>query len=103
MKKIALSVCLIALVLFAFTGCGLLETEVKLENKCSSAITVTVTCAGSSTTKTIAPNSTAVVKVMRDETVTYSYPTRDANNNSIYKSVSGSGPFTVTFTNHVIN
>lgn len=103
MKKIALSICLLAVVLFAFTGCGLLETEVNLTNQCSSAITVTVECAGQSTTKTIAQNATEVVKVMKDEPITYTYPSKDNNNHNIYKSVSGSGPYTVVFTNNVIN
>ena len=102
MKKIALSICLLAVVLFAFTGCGLLETDVNLVNDCGAEITVTVTCAGSSTTKTIASGATETVKVMKNETITYSYPS-SVNGHTVYKNVSGSGPYTVTFTIHTIN
>ena len=98
MKKIALSICLLALVLLAFTGCGLLETDFTIVNETNSQLSVTVTCAGSSQTVTVSSGASVTVKVMKEERVQYSCsPARDTNGFSIYPTLTGSGPYTLTY------
>lgn len=104
MRKIALSICLLALVLLAFTGCGLLETEVTFINQTNSDLTVTVTCAGNTQTVTVAKGSQATVSVMKEQTIQYTWtPTRDTNSFSIYDTRTGSGPYTVIFKTRTAN
>ena len=104
MKKIALSICLLALVLLAFTGCGLLETDFTIVNETNSELSVTVTCAGSSQTVTVSSGTSVTVKVMKEEQVRYSCtPARDTNGFSIYPTLTGSGPYTLTYKTRTAN
>lgn len=102
MKKIALSVSLLALLLIAFTGCGLLKAEVVLQNTCTGSFEVTVTCAGETQTVTLPANQTITVSVTKGEEVSISYPTKDSNNNNIYKKKTSSDPITWKFANQVL-
>ncbi len=103
MKKIALSICLLALVLLAFTGCGLLETQVTIRNETNTQLSVTVSCAGSEQTVTVAAGASATVTIMKDEAFTCTYsPTRE-NGFSIYPTRTGNGPYTITYRTRTAN
>ncbi|MCR4940908.1 MAG: hypothetical protein K5930_12510 [Treponemataceae bacterium] len=102
MKKTVLAVCLIGLLLIAFSGCGLLKTEVVLQNTCSGYFEVTVTCAGETQTVNLPANQEIAVPVKKGEEVRISYPTKDSNNNNVYSKKTGSDPITWKFSNQVI-
>ena len=103
MKKIALSICLLAVVLFAFTGCGLLEENVIFQNECSSAITITVTFDnGQTSTLEIAAGGTETRTIQKGMGFRVTYPSRDANNHNVYGKKVNSDPITWKFANQVI-
>lgn len=83
MKKIALSICLLALVLLAFTGCGLVQDTITLVNNCDVELTdVTVSNGSESKTMSIPAGQTVTVQLFKGDTITvelrYAY-INDAN------------------------